>query len=68
MLRLMKVLLQEGHSRSVYGINFHPDGSLVVATSSLDVLALFGTLRIAKSILALEGHHKKISASTQFFS
>ncbi|KAB2608311.1 U4/U6 small nuclear ribonucleoprotein PRP4-like protein [Pyrus ussuriensis x Pyrus communis] len=56
-----ELLLQEGHSRSVYGIDFHPDGSLV-GSSGLDALTHVWDLRNGRSILALEGHVKIVLA------
>ncbi|XVE93124.1 hypothetical protein REPUB_Repub01dG0163200 [Reevesia pubescens] len=55
----VELLLQEGHSRSVYGIAFHPDGSLA-ASCGLDALARVWDLCSGRSILALEGHIKLV--------
>ena len=41
--------LQEGHTRALYGIAFHPDGSLV-ATAGLDAVIRVWDLRSGKSI------------------
>ncbi|GKF88936.1 U4/U6 small nuclear ribonucleoprotein PRP4-like protein, partial [Tanacetum coccineum] len=54
-----ELLYQEGHSRSVYGLDFHPDGSLA-ASCGLDALARVWDLRSGRSILALEGHVKPV--------
>ncbi|PWA96383.1 G-protein beta WD-40 repeat-containing protein [Artemisia annua] len=48
-----------GHSRSVYGLAFHNDGSLA-ASCGLDALARVWDLRSGRSILALEGHVKPV--------
>ncbi|XP_072982697.1 U4/U6 small nuclear ribonucleoprotein PRP4-like protein [Typha latifolia] len=54
-----ELLLQEGHSRSVYAVCFHPDGSLA-ASCGLDALARVWDLRSGRSILAFEGHVKPV--------
>ncbi|KAA0036444.1 U4/U6 small nuclear ribonucleoprotein PRP4-like protein [Cucumis melo var. makuwa] len=46
-------------SRSVYGIAFHHDGSLV-SSCVLDALACVWDLRTGRSVLALEGHVKPV--------
>ncbi|KAM7272568.1 hypothetical protein ACFE04_027231 [Oxalis oulophora] len=48
---------REGHSRNVYGLAFHPDGSLA-ASCGFDALARVWDLRTGRSIMALEGHVK----------
>lgn len=55
----MELLLQEGHSRSVYAVCFHPDGSLA-ASCGLDSLVRVWDLRTGRSILSLEGHVKPV--------
>lgn len=57
--RGVKLLTQDGHSRSVYGISFQCDGSLA-ATCGLDALARVWDIRIGRSICALEGHVKAV--------
>ena len=52
-------LLQEGHTRALYGIAFHPDGSLV-ATAGLDCLIRLWDLRSGKAIQLLQGHVKQV--------
>ena len=56
----IELLLQEGHSRSVYGIAFQQDWALA-ASCGMDALARVWDLRTGKSILALEGHVKAVS-------
>uniref|UniRef100_A0A9I9DKM0 Uncharacterized protein n=1 Tax=Cucumis melo TaxID=3656 RepID=A0A9I9DKM0_CUCME len=46
-------------ARSVYGIAFHHDGSLV-SSCVLDALACVWDLRTGRSVLALEGHVKPV--------
>uniref|UniRef100_A0A5B7BDU9 Putative U4/U6 small nuclear ribonucleoprotein PRP4-like protein n=1 Tax=Davidia involucrata TaxID=16924 RepID=A0A5B7BDU9_DAVIN len=55
----VELLLQESHSRSIYGLSFHHDGSLA-ASCGLDALARVWDLRSGRSILALEGHVKPV--------
>ncbi|KAF5190650.1 Guanine nucleotide-binding protein subunit beta-1 [Thalictrum thalictroides] len=55
----VELLLQEGHSRSVYGLCFDQDGSLA-ASCGFDALARAWDLRTGRSILALEGHVKPV--------
>lgn len=54
-----ELLLQEGHSRPLYAIAFHPDGSLV-ATAGLDAIVRLWDLRSGRSIQVLPGHVKQI--------
>mmetsp|Transcript_1362 Transcript_1362/g.1576 ORF Transcript_1362/g.1576 Transcript_1362/m.1576 type:complete len:239 (-) Transcript_1362:13-729(-) len=49
-----QLLLQDGHAKEVYGIDFHPDGSLVTTTDFAGVTQLWD-LRTGKSIA---NHHK----------
>ena len=56
-------LILQGYSRSVYGLDFHRDGSLA-ASCGLDALARVWDLRTGKSILALEGHVKPVRLKT----
>jgi U4/U6 small nuclear ribonucleoprotein PRP4 len=44
-----ELLIQEGHSRGVYGLAFHHDGSLA-ASCGLDALARVWDLRIGTSV------------------
>ncbi|KAE8708569.1 U4/U6 small nuclear ribonucleoprotein PRP4-like protein [Hibiscus syriacus] len=62
----VELLLQEDHSRSVYGIAFHQDGSLV-ASCGLDALTRVWDLRTRKSILALEGHVKPFEPQEGYY-
>nr|GEX85685.1 importin beta-like SAD2 [Tanacetum cinerariifolium] len=55
-----ELLYQQGHSRSVYGLAFHPDRSLA-ASCGLGVLARVSDLQSGRSILALEGHVKPVA-------
>merc|ERR1711916_240241 len=48
----VEVLHQEGHSRAVYDVAFHPDGSLA-GTSSLDCFGRIWDLRTGKNIMVL---------------
>lgn len=59
------LLIQEGHSRAVYGIAFQCDGSLV-ATTGVDAIGRVWDLRIGKSIVVLQGHVKVFATSTLF--
>jgi U4/U6 small nuclear ribonucleoprotein PRP4 len=56
-----ELLLQEGHSRSVYGISFHPDGSLA-ASCGLDAYARIWDLRSGRLFYTLKGHVKPVSS------
>ena len=50
-----ELLLQDGHSRPVYGLGIHPDGSLL-GSAGLDALARVWDLRNGRSIMTFEGH------------
>ncbi|XP_011407726.2 PREDICTED: U4/U6 small nuclear ribonucleoprotein Prp4-like, partial [Amphimedon queenslandica] len=50
-----EILHQEGHSRSVYDIQFHTDGGLV-GTSGMDSCARIWDLRSGKCLMVLQGH------------
>ena len=54
-----ELLCQEGHSREVYDVGFHPDGSLA-ASVGLDAIGRVWDLRLGKSISVLRGHVKQI--------
>ncbi|GJT07315.1 reverse transcriptase domain-containing protein [Tanacetum coccineum] len=60
-----ELLYRQGHSGSVYGLAFHPDGSLA-ASCWLGALARMWDLPSGRSILALEGHVKLVRSSTDF--
>jgi U4/U6 small nuclear ribonucleoprotein PRP4 len=46
---------QEGHSRAVYAINFHPDGSLA-ASGGFDAITRLWDCRTGRNVLTLQGH------------
>ena len=48
-----ELLCQEGHSRPVYDISFHPDGSLA-ATVGLEGHGRLWDLRVGKCIMTLQ--------------
>ena len=50
---------QEGHSCSVYDIQFHLDGSLV-GTCGMDSCARIWDLRSGKCLMVLQGHLKNV--------
>jgi U4/U6 small nuclear ribonucleoprotein PRP4 len=54
-----ELLFQEGHSRNVYDIAFHPDGSLC-GTSAFDGCARLWDVRSGKCVLLLDGHLKGV--------
>ncbi|KAG2455226.1 PRP4 protein, partial [Polypterus senegalus] len=54
-----EILHQEGHSKGVYDIAFHPDGSLA-GTGGLDAYGRVWDLRTGRCIMFLEGHLKEI--------
>ena len=56
-----ELLLQEGHSREVYPIAAHPDGSLM-ATGDLGGVGRVWDLRSGKSIMAMQGHVRQMLA------
>lgn len=57
--RKEEVLHQEGHSRPVYCMAFHKDGSLV-GTGGLDAHGRIWDMRSGKNVLVLQGHLKEI--------
>lgn len=54
-----EILHQEGHSREVHCLAFHPDGSLI-GTGGMDAHGRVWDLRSGKCVLVLEGHLKEI--------
>jgi len=56
------LLLQDGHAREVYGIGFHPDGSLVATTDFGGVVQCWD-LRTGKSACHFSGHAKRVICS-----
>lgn len=52
------LLLQDGHAAEVYGVNFHPDGSLVATTDFAGVVQLWD-LRTGRSIRHWAGQHAR---------
>ncbi|XP_029942701.1 U4/U6 small nuclear ribonucleoprotein Prp4 [Salarias fasciatus] len=54
-----EILHQEGHSKGVHDLSFHPDGSLV-ATGGLDAFGRVWDLRTGRCVVFLEGHLKEI--------
>uniref|UniRef100_A0A3Q2EA20 Uncharacterized protein n=1 Tax=Cyprinodon variegatus TaxID=28743 RepID=A0A3Q2EA20_CYPVA len=54
-----EILHQEGHSKGVHDISFHPDGSLA-ATGGLDAFGRVWDLRTGRCVVFLEGHLKEI--------
>jgi U4/U6 small nuclear ribonucleoprotein PRP4 len=53
-----ELLLQDGHGAPVYGLSFHPDGSLLATTDYLGVIHLWD-LRTSKSLRHWVGQHAK---------
>ncbi|KAG8010400.1 U4/U6 small nuclear ribonucleoprotein Prp4 [Nibea albiflora] len=54
-----EILHQEGHSKGVHDLHFHPDGSLA-ATGGLDAFGRVWDLRTGRCVVFLEGHLKEI--------
>ena len=54
--RREELLLQEGHIAPVFGLSFHPDGSLI-ATSDIAAVIRVWDLRTGKSVMHFENHH-----------
>ena len=54
-----EILFQEGHSKPVYDVDFHTDGSLA-ATGGLDSFGRVWDLRTGRCIMFMEGHLKGI--------
>ena len=52
------LLLQDGHAAEVYGVDFHPDGSLVATTDYSGVVQLWD-LRTGRSIRHWVGQHAR---------
>ncbi|KAL9180116.1 LOW QUALITY PROTEIN: hypothetical protein ACHAXT_008086 [Thalassiosira profunda] len=57
-----ELLLQDGHAREVYGVGFHPDGSLVATTDFGGVVQCWD-LRTGKSACHFLGHAKRVICS-----
>ena len=55
------LLEQEGHSRAVYCLAWHPDGALL-ASAGLDAHARVSDVRTGKTVCVLSGHAKGILA------
>ena len=49
----------EGHTQPVYGVSFHPDGTLV-ATCAFDWTTLIWDTRDSHRVQALQGHNDDI--------
>jgi U4/U6 small nuclear ribonucleoprotein PRP4 len=60
-----ELLLQDGHDKAVFGIDFHPDGSLC-ATSDFGGVVRLWDLRTSKSIHVMTGTHAGRVLCTQF--
>lgn len=54
-----EILLQDGHCREVYGIGFHPDGSLCATTDFAGVVQVWD-MRTGKSIRHFLGHARRV--------
>lgn len=54
-----EVLFQEGHSRAVFDVSFHPDGSLAL-TGGMDAYGRVWDLRTGRCIMFLEGHQNHV--------
>lgn len=52
---------QEGHSRAVYSVAFHPDGSLC-ASGGLDAHSRVWDCRTGRNIMTFQGHVKAVLA------
>ncbi len=50
---------QEGHSRAVYAVAFHPDGSLA-ASGGLDAIARAWDCRTGRAVFVMQGHVRGI--------
>ena len=55
------LLEQEGHSRAVYCLAWHPDGALLIS-AGLDAHARVSDVRTGKTVCVLSGHAKGILA------
>ena len=55
------LIFKEGHSREVYNVTFHIDGSLV-GSCGMDSSARIWDLRSGKCLMVLQGHLKNILA------
>ena len=51
----VNIMEQEGHSRAVYSIAFHPDGSLC-GSGGFDAVARVWDCRTGRSVLTFQGH------------
>jgi U4/U6 small nuclear ribonucleoprotein PRP4 len=56
-----ELLLQEGHSKEVYSVEFQTDGSLV-ASGGLDAIGRVWDLRTGRTAMVLDGHVQAIYA------
>lgn len=54
-----EVLHQEGHTRGVFSIKFHPDGSLA-CSAGLDGYGRIWDLRNGRCIMFMEGHTQEL--------
>jgi U4/U6 small nuclear ribonucleoprotein PRP4 len=61
-----ELMVQEGHSREVYGIAFQCDGSLA-ATSGMDGYGRVWDLRTGRSVMLLKGHAKSVPCTFSHF-
>ena len=52
---------QEGHSRAVYSVAYHPDGSLC-ASSGFDAVTRLWDCRTGRNVLTLQGHAYSVLA------
>lgn len=52
---------QEGHSRGVYCVAFHPDGSLC-ASGAYDAITRVWDCRSGRNIMTFQGHVKAVMA------
>jgi U4/U6 small nuclear ribonucleoprotein PRP4 len=57
-----ELLLQEGHSKEVYSVEFQNDGALV-ASGGLDAIGRIWDLRTGKTAMVLDGHIQAIFAT-----
>lgn len=56
-----ELLLQEGHSKEVYSVEFQDDGALV-ASGGLDAIGRVWDLRTGRTAMVLDGHVQSIFA------
>lgn len=57
--RAQELMLQEGHSREVYAIDFQGDGALV-ASGGLDAIGRVWDTRTGRTAMVLDGHAREI--------